>query len=120
MQFRDLIPVFVSNIDILQMHHISCNQGLDLPSIIIKSEKCGISFADLLAIPEQDDREYSDEFSTTCVAFIMQIYKRSGLFGPLSGSIHVTEFTVIPLQMMLVSLSPLHLCCVKQMGFCNC
>ncbi len=70
------------------------HQGLDLPSIIVESEKRGISFAELLAIPEQDHWEYSDGFSTTCVAFILQIYKAAGLFGPLSTSIQVTEFTV--------------------------
>ncbi len=75
-------------------YDVIVHQGLDLPSIIVESEKRGISFAELLAIPEQDHWEYSDGFSTTCVAFILQIYKAAGLFGPLSTSIQVTEFTV--------------------------
>lgn len=60
----------------------------------MESEKRGIAFEELLAIPEKDSWEYSDGFSTTCVAFILQMYKEAGLFGPLSNSIQVTEFTV--------------------------
>jgi hypothetical protein len=69
-------------------------QGLDLPGIMVESEKRGISFEELLAIPEQDNWEYSDGFSTDCVAFVLQMYKEAGLFGPLGKSIQVTEFTV--------------------------
>lgn len=69
-------------------------QGLDLPGVMVESEKRGIAFEELLAIPEQDSWEYSDGFSTTCVAFILQMYKEAGLFGPLANSIQVTEFTV--------------------------
>jgi len=69
-------------------------QGLDLPEVIVESEKRGISFEELLAIPEQDNWEYSDGFSTTCVAFILQMYKEAGLLGVLGNSIQVTEFTV--------------------------
>lgn len=69
-------------------------QGLDLPGVMVESEKRGIAFEELLAIPEQDNWEYSDGFSTTCVAFILQMYKEAGLFGPLGNSIQVTEFTV--------------------------
>lgn len=69
-------------------------QGLDLPGVMVESEKRGVAFEELLAIPEQDNWEYSDGFSTTCVAFILQMYKEAGLFGPLGKSIQVTEFTV--------------------------
>ncbi|KAG0601359.1 hypothetical protein M758_11G104400 [Ceratodon purpureus] len=68
--------------------------GLDLPGIMVESEKRGIAFEKLLAIPEKDDWEYSDGFSTTCVAFILQMYKEAGLFGPLAKSVQVTEFTI--------------------------
>jgi len=69
-------------------------QGLDLPGVMVESEKQGIPFEKLLAIPEKDDWEYSDGFSTTCVAFILQMYKEAGLFDSLATSIQVTEFTV--------------------------
>ena len=61
---------------------------------MIETERRGIPFGTLLAIPEKDDWVYSDGSSTTCVAFILQMYKEAGLFGSLSKSIQVTEFTV--------------------------
>jgi hypothetical protein len=89
-----LQPSYASNMWNEALNKRLDTEGLDLPSIIVESEKRGISFAELLAFPEQDHWEYSDGFSTTCVAFILQIYKAAGLFGPLSTSIQVTEFTV--------------------------
>lgn len=74
--------------------HCVWDQGLDLPGIMVESEKRGIAFEKLLAIPEKDDWEYSDGFSTTCVAFILQMYKEAGLFGSVAKSVEVTEFTV--------------------------
>ena len=69
-------------------------QGLDLPDVIVEAEKRGISFEKLLTIPEQDDWVYSDGESTSCVAFILEMYKHAGLFDPIASSIQVTEFTV--------------------------
>jgi hypothetical protein len=65
-----------------------------LPSILIETEQRGISFEELLKIPEKDDWFYSDGKSTTCIAFILEMYKEAGLFDPISSSIQVTEFTV--------------------------
>lgn len=62
--------------------------------IIVETEKRGIPFDELLTIPEQDEWVYSDGKSTTCVAFILSMYKEAGVFGPISSSIQVTEFTV--------------------------
>ena len=62
--------------------------------IIVETEKRGIPFDELLTIPERDEWEYSDGKSTTCVAFILSMYKEAGVFGPISSSIQVTEFTV--------------------------
>lgn len=69
-------------------------QGLDLPSILVETEKRGSSFDELLTIPEQDDWVYSDGKSASCVAFILEMYKVAGLFDPIASSIQVTEFTV--------------------------
>lgn len=69
-------------------------QGLDLYGILDEIEKRGMSFDQLLTIPEQDEWIYSDGKSTTCVAFILEMYKEAGIFGPVSNSIQVTEFTV--------------------------
>ena len=69
-------------------------QGLDLPEILVEVERRGSSFAELLTIPEQDDWTYIDGKSTSCVAFILEMYKEAGLFGDLADKIQVTEFTV--------------------------
>lgn len=69
-------------------------QGLDLPEVLVEVEKRGSSFDELLTIPEQDDWIYSDGKSTSCIAFILAMYKEAGLFDPIASSIQVTEFTV--------------------------
>lgn len=65
-----------------------------------------MSFDELLTIPEQDEWVYSDGKSTTCVAFILAMYKAAGVFGPLADHIQVTEFTVS----IFLTISSLHLC----------
>ncbi|KFK29208.1 hypothetical protein AALP_AA7G103200 [Arabis alpina] len=69
-------------------------EGLDLPDVLVEVEKRGSSFDELLAVPEQDDWIYSDGKSTSCIAFILEMYKEAGLFDPISSSIQVTEFTI--------------------------
>lgn len=69
-------------------------QGLDISEVLVEVAKRGSSFGELLAIPEQDDWVYADGKSTSCVAYVLEIYKAAGLFGQLSNSIEVTEFTV--------------------------
>ncbi|KAF3795364.1 hypothetical protein EJ110_NYTH04850 [Nymphaea thermarum] len=69
-------------------------EGLELPEIIVESEKRGISFDKLLTVPEQDDWLYTDGYSTSCIAFVLQIYKKAGLFDPITNSIQVAEFTI--------------------------
>lgn len=71
-----------------------CFQDLDLYGILSETEQRGIAFDELLTVPEQDEWVYSDGKSTTCVAFILEMYKEAGVFGPISSSIQVTEFTV--------------------------
>ncbi|MCO5577742.1 hypothetical protein L7F22_031574 [Adiantum nelumboides] len=69
-------------------------EGLDLPSVLMASEEMGISFDELLAMPEDDEWIYSDGKSASCVAFVLAMYKAAGLFGPLSDAVQVTEFTI--------------------------
>ena len=69
-------------------------QDLDLYGILGETERRGIAFDELLTVPEHDEWVYSDGQSTTCVAFILAMYKAAGVFGPVSSSIQVTEFTV--------------------------
>ncbi|KAJ8619881.1 hypothetical protein MRB53_028410 [Persea americana] len=69
-------------------------QGLDLPEILVETEIRGIPFDELLTIPEQDDWLYTDGYSTSCIAFVLEMYKKAGLFDPIADSIQVTEFTI--------------------------
>lgn len=73
-------------------------QDLDLHAIIAETERRGMTFDQLLTIPEQDEWVYSDGKSTTCVAFVLAMYKEAGVFAPFSESIQVTEFTVSTLS----------------------
>ena len=73
-------------------------QNLSLPEVLVEIEKRGSSFDEMLTIPEQDDWLYNDGKSTSCVAFILEMYKEAGLFDPIASSIQVTEFTVSPLR----------------------
>ena len=57
-------------------------------------EKRKSSFGQLLAIPEQDNWVYEDGRSTSCVAFVFEMYKEAGVFGKLASSTQATEFTV--------------------------
>lgn len=92
-------------------------QGLELAEILVEVEKRGSTFGDLLAIPERDDWVYADGQSASCVAFILQMYKAAGLFGPLASSIEVTEFTVSLMRMLCYLFGPVYaipsiLCCL--------
>ncbi|PPD94956.1 hypothetical protein GOBAR_DD08001 [Gossypium barbadense] len=69
-------------------------KGLDLSDILVEIEKRGSSFDQLLTVPEQDDWIYSDGKSTSCIAFVLEMYKEAGLFDPIADSIQVTEFTI--------------------------
>ncbi|RDX90669.1 hypothetical protein CR513_27439 [Mucuna pruriens] len=66
-------------------------EGLDLHDILVETEKRGIAFDQLLTIPEQDEWVYSDGKSTTCVAFILSMYKEAGILGPISSSIQIRD-----------------------------
>ncbi|KAG0609541.1 hypothetical protein M758_8G192400 [Ceratodon purpureus] len=89
-----LQPAYAANMWNEALNKRLGTQGLDLPGIMVESEKRGIAFEELLAIPEQDNWEYSDGYSTDCVAFVLQLWKEAGLFGPIGKSIQVTEFTI--------------------------
>lgn len=85
-----------------------------------------MSFDQLLTIPEQDEWLYSDGKSTTCVAFILAMYKEAGIFTPFSESIQVTEFTVsdslcslsLSLSGWLACITKSFLTCIIWLCFC--
>ncbi|XP_037412507.1 uncharacterized protein LOC119275703 isoform X2 [Triticum dicoccoides] len=89
-----LQPRYASNMWNEALNKRLGTEQLDLHGIISETERRGMSFNQLLTIPEQDEWEYSDGKSTTCVAFILAMYKAAGVFAPFTESIQVTEFTI--------------------------
>ncbi|KAJ4799337.1 hypothetical protein LUZ62_050583 [Rhynchospora pubera] len=89
-----LQPAYAANMWNEALNKRLGTEGLDLHDIIAETERRGMSFEQLLTIPEKDEWVYSDGKSTTCVAFILEMYKEAGVFAPFSESIQVTEFTI--------------------------
>ncbi|KAJ8773778.1 hypothetical protein K2173_006428 [Erythroxylum novogranatense] len=77
-------------------------EDLDLYEIIAETERRGMTFDELLTIPEKDEWEYSDGKSTTCVAFILAMYKQAGVFESIANSVQVTEFTIRDAYMLKI------------------
>ncbi|XP_031105724.1 uncharacterized protein LOC116010447 [Ipomoea triloba] len=92
--WNQLQPAYAANLWNEALNKRLGTEGLDLPEILVEVERRGSSFAELLTVPEQDDWVYADGKSTSCVAFVLEMYKEAGLFGPLASSIEVTEFTI--------------------------
>ncbi|KAK2431614.1 inositol-1,4,5-trisphosphate 5-phosphatase [Trifolium repens] len=92
--WSQLQPAYAANMWNEALNKRLGTKGLDLPEVLVEVEKRGSSFDELLTIPEQDDWTYSDGKSTSCVAFILAMYKEAGLFDPIASSIQVTEFTI--------------------------
>ncbi|XP_022997471.1 uncharacterized protein LOC111492349 [Cucurbita maxima] len=97
-----LQPAYAANMWNEALNKRLGTEDLDLHDILVETEKRGIPFDLLLTIPEQDEWVYSDGKSTTCVAFILAMYKEAGIFGPVSSSIQVTEFTIRDAYMLRI------------------
>ena len=66
-------------------------KGLSLVQASAEAARRGMTFEELLAIPEQDGWEYSDGKNYVCSCFVVAFWKAGGLFGDLE--INATEFT---------------------------
>lgn len=97
-----LQPLYAANMWNEALNKRLGTEGLDLQGIIFETEKRGMSFDQLLTIPEQDEWVYSDGKSTTCVSFILAMYKEAGVFAPFTESIQVTEFTIRDAYMLKI------------------
>ncbi|KAL5668152.1 hypothetical protein ACJX0J_020373, partial [Zea mays] len=97
-----LQPRYASNMWNEALNKRLGTEKLDLHGIIRETERRGLSFNQLLTVPERDDWEYSDGKSTTCVAFILSMYKAAGVFAPYTESIQVTEFTIRDAYMLKI------------------
>ncbi|KAJ8754674.1 hypothetical protein K2173_010765 [Erythroxylum novogranatense] len=87
-------PAYAANLWNEALNKRLGTEGLNLSDVLVEVEKRGSSFGELLTIPEQDDWVYADGKSTSCIAFILELYKEAGLFNPIASSIQVTEFTI--------------------------
>ncbi|KAL1347781.1 hypothetical protein HN51_023808 [Arachis hypogaea] len=92
--WSQLQPAYAANMWNEALNKRLGTKGLDLSQVLVEVEKRGSSFEQLLTIPEQDDWVYSDGKSTSCIAFILEMYKAAGLFNPIASSVQVTEFTI--------------------------
>lgn len=97
-----LQPAYAANMWNEALNKRLGTEGLELHEIIAETERRGMTFDQLLTIPEQDEWVYSDGKSTTCVAFILALYKEAGIFGPVGESIQVTEFTIRDAYMLKI------------------
>jgi len=68
-------------------------KGLSTAEIYKQAQAKGLSFGELISIPEQDDWVYSDGPSMVCCSFVLRVYKAAGLFGDMTDTLQGTEFT---------------------------
>ncbi|KAK4745806.1 hypothetical protein SAY87_012118 [Trapa incisa] len=92
--YHNMIFSWIDTIDGNYPPPLDAHLGLELPDILVETERRSSTFDELLTIPEQDDWLYTDGKSTSCVAFVLEVYKEAGLFDPIGDSIQVTEFTI--------------------------
>jgi len=72
--------------------------GLSITQAYMVSKQKGISFTDLITMPEQDSWTFVNSDgrkgpSMVCDVFVMEMWKAGGIFGDLTSSIEATEFT---------------------------
>ncbi|KAI3948805.1 hypothetical protein MKX01_022219 [Papaver californicum] len=92
--WNQLKPAYAANMWNEALNTRLGTKNLSLPEVLVETEKRGLPFDKLLTIPEQDEWVYSDGKSASCIAFVLQMYKAAGLFGPIASSVQVTEFTI--------------------------
>jgi hypothetical protein len=66
-------------------------KNLGMKEVTAEAARQGMTFEELMAMPEQDHWVYSDGPSYVCSCFVIGIYKAAGLFGDMD--IQATEFT---------------------------
>eukprot|EP00741_Cyanophora_paradoxa_P009792 tig00000147_g9487.t1 len=66
--------------------------GLRTHELYALARERGLSFGQLLAVPERDEWAYSDGPAMVCSSLVVALWKAGGLLGPLADSIQATEF----------------------------
>jgi len=72
--------------------------GLSISEVYMEAQKRGLSFTDLVIMPEQDEWIFMDDNgqqgpSMVCDVLVSKIWKAAGLFGDIVDQIQATEFT---------------------------
>jgi len=74
-------------------------KGLNIQQAYMAAAKRGISFTQLVTMPEQDSWVFQNDPgmkpgpSMVCDVFVMRMWKAAGIFGTLVNEIQATEFT---------------------------
>jgi hypothetical protein len=80
------------------LNHRLKTSGLTLGQAYMKAYQQGISFTDLVTMPEQDSWTFNNSDgrigpSMVCDVFVTEMWKAGGLFGSITNQIQSTEFT---------------------------
>lgn len=78
-------------------HRLNTN-GLTINQVYMEAGKKGLSFADMVIMPELDEWIFEDANgasgpSMVCDVFVMRMWKAAGIFGDLANQIQAAEFT---------------------------
>jgi len=80
------------------LNHRLNTSGLSVDDCYALAGSQGISFTDLVSMPEQDVWMYQDDNgvsgpSMVCDVLVCSMYKAAGIFGSIASEIQCTEFT---------------------------
>jgi len=89
---------FTLNMISQALNHRLNTTGLSVSDAYAFAGSKGISFTDLVTMPEQDSWIYQDDNGVTgpsmvCDVLVCAMYKAAGLFGNIANEIQCTEFT---------------------------
>jgi hypothetical protein len=92
-------PDYVANMWNEALNKRLGTDGLDLPEILGECAQRGITFGQLLTVPEDDTWVYSDGPSVTCNVLVLEMYKRAGIFGELTDKIMVSRLGSVSIRL---------------------
>jgi hypothetical protein len=80
-----------SDIMTQSLNHRINTKDLSIPQIVAEAARRGLSFGDLISLPEVEGWEYSDGMSYVCSSLVVGFWKAGGIFDSLE--MNATEFT---------------------------
>jgi len=98
-------PAAAQQVFTLAVNKRTGTENLTIPELAEVIYGMGVTWADIYAMPEQDEWTYPDGKSLVCSSFVIALWKNGGLFPNVT--IQATEFTPKDLyQMMYLDPSP--------------